>query len=405
MPRIPLFVPSRTTQSASSSNLPNLSGGGSLVPGLSASLPGGELGLVEEPGGPWSQVPWRTIVASVGVVLATFAMVELVLEAVTIIWLIVIGGFLAVVLSPLGHRIEARLGGRHTLATTIVVLTSALALVGVISLFVWPVRNQAITAITDLPGTIQAAGRGRGPFGNLVARLNLSDYVLDNQASLTKAAERLRGTNIELAQLILTAVIAFFTVVVLAFSFLLQSQGMAKGAMSMVPHRRQEAVRRVGAEIGQAISGYMIGNLLVSLVAGSTAFICLLVLGVPSPVVLALWVAFADLIPLIGATLGAVAGTFAAFLHSSTAGIAALVFFVVYQQFENSVLQPAVMARTVKVNPAMVIISVLLGVELFGIGGALLAIPVAGSLQIVSKAIRDERMRDRLHLADSSTTG
>ena len=350
-------------------------------------------------------MPWRTIVAAVGIVVATAAGIELVLASATVLTLIVVAGFLAIVLTPIVRRVETRMGGRRGLATTIVVLTSAVGLVGIIMLFVWPVRSQAITSITDLPGTIQAAGRGRGPIGSLVSRLNLSTYVQDNQASLTRAAERLRGSNIELAQVVLTGVIAFVTVVAVAFAFITQAPGLSRGAMSVVPHRRREAVRRVGTEIGRAISGYMVGNLLVSLVAGSTAFICLLALGVPSPVVLALWVAFADLIPLVGATLGALVGVFAAFLHSSTAGVVALVFFIVYQQFENSFLQPTVMAKTVKVSPVVVILSVLLGVELYGLLGALLAIPLAGSLQIVAKAIRDERMRDRLHLAEVETSG
>jgi len=82
-----------------------------------------------------------------------------------------------------------------------------------------------------------------------------------------------------------------------------------------------------------------------------------------------------------------------------------VIFFTLYQQFENSVLQPAVMSRTVRVSALVVILSVLLGVELFGIVGALLAIPVAGSVQIVVKAIRDERMRDRLHLAEPPSSG
>jgi len=102
---------------------------------------------------------------------------------------------------------------------------------------------------------------------------------------------------------------------------------------------------------------------------------------------------------------GALVAVFAAFLHNSTAGVVAVIFFIVYQQFENSVLQPAVMSRTVRVSALVVILSVLLGVELFGIVGALLAIPVAGSVQIVVKAIRDERMRDRLHLAEPPSSG
>jgi predicted PurR-regulated permease PerM len=103
-------------------------------------------------------------------------------------------------------------------------------------------------------------------------------------------------------------------------------------------------------------------------------------------------VAFADLIPLVGATLGAVPTIGLAFLHSTTAGIVALIFYIVYQQFENHVLQVAIMSRTVDVNPLTVLISVLAGVELFGFLGALLAIPVAGVLQVVVRNVYEERM-------------
>ena len=99
--------------------------------------------------------------------------------------------------------------------------------------------------------------------------------------------------------------------------------------------------------------------------------------------VLAVWVGFADLIPLVGATLGAVPAVFVAFLHSTGAGIATLIFFIVYQQFENHVLQPMVMSRTVNLNPLLVLLTVLVGVELAGFVGALLAIPAAGVLQVV----------------------
>jgi predicted PurR-regulated permease PerM len=155
-------------------------------------------------------------------------------------------------------------------------------------------------------------------------------------------------------------------------------------------------LQRVAVDAGHAISGYMIGNLLISLIAGITGFICLVALGVPSPIVLALWVAFADLIPLVGAIIGAAVAVLAAFLHDPTAGIIALVFFVIYQQIENSVLYPAVMARRVKVNPLVVLLSVLLGVEIFGFIGALLAVPASGALQVAAKAIKQERQRELL---------
>jgi predicted PurR-regulated permease PerM len=103
--------------------------------------------------------------------------------------------------------------------------------------------------------------------------------------------------------------------------------------------------------------------------------------------VLALWVAFADLIPLVGATLGAVVAVIAAFFVSTPAGIIAIVFFALYQQFENSVLQIAIMSRAVKVSPLVVLLSLLLGVELFGPIGALLSVPIAGAMSVVAKEL------------------
>ena len=151
-------------------------------------------------------------------------------------------------------------------------------------------------------------------------------------------------------------------------------------------------------EAAAAVSGYVIGNLIISLIAGGTAFICLVALRVPSPVVLALFVAFADLIPLVGATIGAAVGVLAAYLYSPTAGIVSLVFFIVYQQVENGLIYPWIMARKVNVNPLVVLLSVLAGAELFGILGALLAVPVSGAILVIAKSARLEYQREALIL-------
>ena len=119
------------------------------------------------------------------------------------------------------------------------------------------------------------------------------------------------------------------------------------------------------------------------------------------PEVLALWVAFADLLPLVGATIGAAVAVLAAYLHSPTAGIIALVFFVIYQQIENGVIYPWLMARKVQLNPLSVLLSVLLAVELFGIVGALLAVPVSGAVQVVVKAMRHNGAQAQLVLPNS----
>jgi predicted PurR-regulated permease PerM len=283
-------------------------------------------------------------------------------------------------------------------ATGIVVTLALGAVIGTLSLFLLPVRTQLINIITDLPGTVQDAADGRGPIGNLVTKLHLNSYIQQHESELTRWADRLSSSSFEFAATFLRGLIAFVTITVLAFFFLSQAEVLGNAVTGVIPARRRESVRRVAVDSGRAISGYMVGNLLISLVAGVAAFICLVSLGVPSPVVLALWVAFADLIPLVGAIIGAAVAVIAAFLTSQAAGIIAIIFFVVYQQVENSVLYPAIMSRRVKINPLGVLLSFLLGVEMFGWIGALLAVPVSGAIGVAVKEIKGEIHRERLVL-------
>ena len=351
----------------------------------------------------WSDVPWKTIFGAVGVVLGTYILVQVVLITVQIITWVVIAGFFAIVLAPATRRVQARLGGRRNLATGIVVFSTLAAVLGLFSLFLLPVRTQLISIVTDLPGTVDDAAAGRGPIGSLVTRLHLSTLVKDHRQELDDFAEKLSSSSFHYVTAVLSALVAFLTITVLAFLFLSQTEPMGAAALSVVPPRRREAVRTTTIDAAGAVSGYMIGNLIISAIAGTTALICLLLLGVPSPFVLALWVAFADLIPLIGATLGAAVAVLAAFLHSTTAGIVMIIFFVVYQQIENNALYPSVMAKRVKVNPLVVLLSVLLSVSLFGFIGALLAVPASGAIQVAVKAVQVERRRERLTIVDAPT--
>jgi predicted PurR-regulated permease PerM len=139
----------------------------------------------------------------------------------------------------------------------------------------------------------------------------------------------------------------------------------------------------VGSDIYRQVGGYVTGNLAISLIAGALATFVLLILGVPFAVALGLLVGLLDLIPLVGATVAAIIVVAVGFLHSVVAGIVLVVFFVVYQQAENHVLQPVVYHRTVSLSPLAILVAVLVGAELAGILGALAAIPVAGAIQVL----------------------
>jgi predicted PurR-regulated permease PerM len=340
-------------------------------------------------------------VGAVGVVVATYLTILVVLATARILTWVLIAGFFALVLAPLVGIVQRHVRGRRTLATGIVVFSTLLTVIGLAVLFVMPVRTQLAAILSDLPGTVHTAANGKGPIGRIVQRLHIESYVKDNEAELTRAANRLTASSFDTAKTLLNAAFAFITVTLITFLFLTQSTAMARTVRGVTPRRQHARVNHVASDAAAAVSGYMIGNLLISAIAGVSAFVCLVSLGVPSPVVLALWVAFADLLPLVGATLGASVCVLAAYLHSPTAGVISLIFFVVYQQVENGVIYPWLMARKVKVNPLLVLLSVLLAVELFGIVGALLAVPVSGAFQVVVKATRQQHARDQLVLPDS----
>jgi predicted PurR-regulated permease PerM len=150
-----------------------------------------------------------------------------------------------------------------------------------------------------------------------------------------------------------------------------------------MPETSQPRWRAVGRDIYRTVGGYVTGNLLISLIAGSLTTLVLLVMGVPYAVALGLIVAILDLIPLAGATIAMLIIGTVAFLHTIVAGVVVVIFFLIYQQLENQVLQPVVYNRTVRLSPLVILLAVLLGAAIAGILGALAAIPVAGAIQVL----------------------
>lgn len=336
-------------------------------------------------------MPWRTILAVVGVVLGTVAAVKLAIELHRVITWILIAGFVAVVLNPAVDFLEQRARVRRGLATLVVFLIGLGLFAAMLYAFIRPVVDQAQRFADDFPTFVEDAKQGKGTVGKLVTRYKLDDWIDRNQDQLKRAAQNVGKIALENAGRAAGFVVGLVTVLVLAFLMLVEAPQMLQAGLNALAPGRRERVRRVANDAARAVTGYMFGNLLISVIAGAATYVFLLIVGVPFKEVLALWVAFADLIPLVGATLGAVVVVFVALLHSIPAGIATVIFFVVYQQFENHVLQVSVMARTVKLNPLLVLIAVLVGVEVFGFLGALLAIPAAGVIQVVARDLWDER--------------
>jgi predicted PurR-regulated permease PerM len=338
---------------------------------------------------PRSRVPVRTIAAAIGMVLVTGAILLLGWEVRRVLTWIVVAALLSVVLGPLVDLAERRLHLRRALATLLVFLLFLVALAGIVTVLVRPLATEGPQFVDRLPGYLQDARAGRGPVGGLVQRYNLDQYLERNQSRLRASANRFTQPALGVLRSIFSTVVALVTIFVLTFLMVLQGPKLLGSWVAALPENRQQRVRRVAADCSKAVTGYMTGNLVISAIAGALTYVLLWILGVPYKGVVALFVAFADLIPLVGATLGAIVAIAVAALHSLPAALVLLGFFVIYQQAENHLLQPVIMSRTVQLSALTVTIAILVGVELLGFLGALFAIPVAGILHVIGRDLYD----------------
>ena len=235
------------------------------------------------------------------------------------------------------------------------------------------------------------ARAGRGPVGELLTRTNALQWVQDNQDRIREFGTGLGAPALSVLRGAGNAVVATVTVFVLSYLGVLEGPRLVDNTLALLEPTRAERIRRVGRDCAITVTGYISGNLLISAICGVLTYAVLKICGVPFSGLIALFVALADLIPMVGATLGAVVAAIAGFVHSVPVGIVVVVFFVVYQQLENHLLQPWIFSRTVKLNPLAVLVAILLAVELAGILGALLAIPIAGIIQVVVRDVWDNR--------------
>jgi predicted PurR-regulated permease PerM len=309
-----------------------------------------------------------------------------------IVGLVVIAAFFATILNPMVDAVT-RLRLRRSLATSIVFLFGVAAFAGLIYTFVRPVYDAGQDFARDVPRLVDRAQHGQGRVGELIKQFHIDQKVKENAPKLQDALKNAGGPAVHAAQRVASGLLALLTILVLAFLMLLEAPSIISSFLSLLSPDHAGQVRRIGQDVARAVTGYMAGNLLISLIAGMVTWIFLTILGVPFAGVLGLWVGFADLLPLVGATIGALPTIAIAFLDSTKAGIAVVILYIVYQQIENHILQPVVMSRTVNLNPLGVLLSVLVGVELAGFVGALLAIPAAGAVQVVIRDVWDDRQQ------------
>jgi predicted PurR-regulated permease PerM len=321
------------------------------------------------------------VVLIVVVVVVTLWLIYLLRQPLT--W-IFIAMFIAIALSgPIGV-LERRMP--RGLAIAIVYLCLILVPIGLIGLLVPPIVTQANNLVQNLP----EYARDVTDFVNSNDTLRQLQEDYDITGRLEQEASELpsrlgdaAGVLSDIGVGLVNSVFAGVTILVLSIFMVGSGRRFLNWWARQYPPEREEWMHRLFGRIGTAIGNYVAGALLQATIAGIATWLVLTILGVDFALPLAVIVFLLDLIPLVGATLGAIiVGIVTAFSDFPVDTIIWVVWAIVYQQVENNVIQPRIQARAVQLEPLVVLISVLFGSALFGVLGALLAIPAAASIQI-----------------------
>jgi predicted PurR-regulated permease PerM len=328
--------------------------------------------------------PVKTILAVLGLIIAVWALLHVVVVARSVIVYILIAIFLALAINPLVAWIMRRGVRSRGVASGLACLLVLAGIAAIGYAFIPTLIDNVNNFVDAVPGYVHDLTKGKGRLGFLETKYHvverLEHYVKQGGA---KKLLGLSGVAISVTKSVLSFIVGAVTVAFLTFFMLLEGPTWMERFYGLLPEESQPRWRGVGLGIYRQVGGYVTGNLAISLIAGALATFVLLLLGVPFAVALGLLVGLLDLLPLVGATIAAVIVVAVGFLHSVLAGVVLIVFFIVYQQFENHVLQPLVYNRTVALSPLAILVSILIGAELAGVLGALAAIPVAGAIQVL----------------------
>jgi predicted PurR-regulated permease PerM len=340
-------------------------------------------------------IPLRTILVTVAVVAVAFLLGKLIYRLRDVLLLILVAGFIALILNPVVVALQRWRIKRRGWAVAIVTLWAVIVFIGLALAFGLPLVGGITHLAETLPAYVNKAEHGKGWIGHLVRKYHVQHWVQANVPKLVDFGKGLAAPALSLGKGAFTLVIALLTIFVLTLLLLLEGPKMRSGLLGMMSPDRAQRYSQVAREVNSSVTGYMLGNFVTSLIAGGVVFLTLMITGVPFPFLWALWVALVDFLPMIGGALAGIPTVLFAFGHSLTAGIVTLVVFLIYTQVENHVLNPIIMSRTVKVNPLLVLLSILIGAEIGSwIGGifgafvaALLAIPAAGAIQVLVREI------------------
>lgn len=357
-------------------------------PVLAAEVVAAEISTAAEPMGKPGQPfnrrsPFFVGMAAAAGVAVTYFLLQLVLEARPVLILIGLAIFLAVGLEPaVSLLVRHRL--RRGLAVVIVIVVILGIVVGFLAAAVPALITQGEGIVRNIPTWVQQANDHHSLLGRLNDQFKLEDKI---KAVLSSSSSSIASGVLGAGVLVFSALTDTFVVLILTIYFLADLPRIRRLAYRLIPESRRPRAILIGDDIASKVGGYVLGNLVVSVVAGLLTFGWLLAFGVPYAFLLSVLVALLDLVPVIGSTVAGLVVALVALTVSLPVCLATIGFFVVYRLLEDYLLVPRIIGRAVEVPALVTVVSVLIGGALLGIIGALVAIPAAAAIQLLIREI------------------
>jgi predicted PurR-regulated permease PerM len=325
------------------------------------------------------------LTGALGVAVA-YLLVRSIADVAQVLTIIGIALFLGVGLQPAVLWLE-----RHRVSRPIAVGLITFCFLAVVGAFVAaaipPISHEAHELMVNFPRYRRDIADGRGLLGRIVAKLHLTSYVRGNSTASKTLKKEAVGGVIGAGKLLLSTTAAAVSIVVLTIYFLIALPSVSELWLGLVPASRRERVGLLIEEVFGRVGGFVLGNLITSVVAGIGTTVWLTIFGIPYAFLLGLFVAIMDLIPVVGSTVGGIVVSLVALTKGLPVAIATGGFYTFYRLFEDYLLVPRVMNRTVRISPGLTIMATLLGAALWGLLGALVAIPIAAGMRLVLEEV------------------
>ena len=321
-------------------------------------------------------------------VAVAYGLIELIVRARSVLIIIGLAFFIAAGLDPIvGWLVRHRM---PRWAAVLTVIGCGLAIAAAfLAAAIPPLASEATALAHQIPHYMHDLQNRNSQLG----KLNLKYHIQDRLTKLvTNGGGSLVGGVLGAGALVLSTASAILAIMVLSIYFLAGLPQIKMFAYRLVPHSRRPRVILIGDEILAKVGGYVLGNFITSAIAGLGTYLWLLAWGVPYPLLLGMFVAFLDLIPVIGSTIGGAVVSLVALTVSLPVALATLAFYIGYRLAEDYLIVPRIMGRTVQVPAIVSLVAVLIGGVLLGIVGALIAIPVAAAIRLLLQEIAFRRL-------------